>query len=157
MKQTVIILILLFCFGLKSQSIERSVISSGGNTFSNTNFSADWTIGELAVSSAVVGATMLTQGFNQYYSSALSVKNSLVISSLKAYPNAVESKLNLSWENKKSAATLDLYDATGKLVYTTNWNNGENLQIDFSSYSSGIYSLKVVSDGKTNTMRISKI
>ncbi|MBW1298308.1 hemagglutinin protein, partial [Aquimarina litoralis] len=52
-------------FGVQAQSIERQVISSGGNTITNGGVTLDYTIGELAVTTITDGTTTLTQGFQQ--------------------------------------------------------------------------------------------
>ncbi|MDY8134880.1 hemagglutinin protein [Aquimarina sp. 2201CG5-10] len=51
--------------GTQAQSIERQVISSGGNTITNGGVTLDYTIGELAVTTITDGTTTLTQGFQQ--------------------------------------------------------------------------------------------
>ncbi|WP_299216152.1 hemagglutinin protein [uncultured Aquimarina sp.] len=52
-------------FSTQAQSIERQVISSGGNTITNGGVTLDYTIGELAVTTITNGTTTLTQGFQQ--------------------------------------------------------------------------------------------
>ncbi|MBQ4820604.1 hemagglutinin protein [Aquimarina sp. MMG016] len=49
----------------QAQSIERQVISSGGNTITNGGVTLDFTIGELAVTTITDGTTTLNQGFQQ--------------------------------------------------------------------------------------------
>ncbi|WP_299440122.1 hemagglutinin protein [uncultured Aquimarina sp.] len=64
--QKIFLTILGVCtfFGTQAQSVERQVISSGGNTISN-GVTLDFTIGELAVTTITDGTTTLTQGFQQ--------------------------------------------------------------------------------------------
>lgn len=61
----IIIALLLFTSVSFSQSIERQVIGSSGNTLSNGTVSLDFTVGELAVTTITDGSVVLTQGFHQ--------------------------------------------------------------------------------------------
>ncbi len=50
---------------MNAQSIEREVVSSGGNTISDGTITLDFTLGELTVTSITDGTTTLSQGFQQ--------------------------------------------------------------------------------------------
>jgi hypothetical protein len=67
MKKTykLIVAFMLCTFFINAQSIERQVVSSGGNTISDGTVTLDFTIGELAVTTITDGTTTLTQGFQQ--------------------------------------------------------------------------------------------
>jgi len=67
---------------------------------------------------------------------------------LRAYPNPVESTLNLSVNNlKMSKITLTTLD--GRIVTTLDAKDETSMELEFGSYSSGIYLLTVeTSDGK---------
>jgi len=66
MKKIILILCLCICIGweVHAQSLERSVIGSSGATLISGSASLDFTVGELAVTTFMNGAT-LTQGFHQ--------------------------------------------------------------------------------------------
>ncbi|MEM6721696.1 MAG: hemagglutinin protein [Bacteroidota bacterium] len=53
----------IFC--VNAQTIERQVVGAAGGTFSNTNASAEFTVGETATTTLSDGTTTLSQGFHQ--------------------------------------------------------------------------------------------
>ena len=61
------ILILSFAFSLliSSQSHAQSVVSSQGESFTNTEGSIDYTLGEVIIFTGEGGSNDLTQGFHQ--------------------------------------------------------------------------------------------
>jgi len=65
MKSIIYLLILFFAFQLSySQSLERQVISTSGETLSNSSNRLDFTVGELVVNT-ITNGYVLTQGFQQ--------------------------------------------------------------------------------------------
>ena len=64
--------------------------------------------------------------------------NDSEINSIEIYPNPVQSHLNV--QSQESIKSLQLYDISGKLVFTSEENIN---QIDFSNYTNGIYFLKI--------------
>ncbi len=158
MRKIIIIFIILGAyFSINAQSIERSVISSGGLSFNNSNYSIDWTFGETSVSTASGGSTLLTQGFNQYYTNSINLINVIDIQGLKSFPNPTNDVVSFFIENNNSIALIKLYDVSGKLLISQDWNTTEILTIDLASYASGIYHFQIIIEGKTNAIKVSKI
>jgi hypothetical protein len=56
---------------LSAQSVSPEVISTAGDYFSNSNASISWTMSELVTETFTNGNTILTQGFQQSYSIAI--------------------------------------------------------------------------------------
>src|SRR5882757_2151515 len=78
-------LLLLVSFNIRSQSLERKVIASGGASVTSP-LQVDYTVGEIAVQPAVVSNTIiLTQGFQQPY--YVVIPNNNVFPYLIIYPN----------------------------------------------------------------------
>ncbi|MDZ4822746.1 MAG: hypothetical protein SH856_04760 [Flavobacteriales bacterium] len=67
MKTFVITIIFLLCSNLLllSQSIERSVISSFGFSYSGATLQSDCTVGEVVTATGSNGGIIITQGFQQ--------------------------------------------------------------------------------------------
>ncbi len=59
---------------MNAQSIDRMVIASGGNFYSNATASLSFTIGETNTKTLSSGTTLLTQGFQQPYKMTLNLK-----------------------------------------------------------------------------------
>ncbi|CAM1345260.1 hypothetical protein [Tenacibaculum amylolyticum] len=65
MKQFIFIIILLISSSLFSQTLERTIIGSSGQTLSNANASINFTVGELVTTTNSNGTITLNQGFHQ--------------------------------------------------------------------------------------------
>lgn len=90
------------------------------------------------------------QGYNFDWISfqpAVSVNNLDAVSGLKAYPNPVNSRLNLSFNSDRQyVSNIELMDITGKTVLqlTKNVNQGKNhLVIDTDSLNNGLYFVRL--------------
>lgn len=64
-KEYLVLMLILISFVGFSQNIERQVIGSAGQSFSNATLSMDFTVGELVVTTITDGSSILTQGFHQ--------------------------------------------------------------------------------------------
>jgi hypothetical protein len=71
------------------------------------------------------------------------------------YPNPVQDKLMLTTQYLSGNAKAEVYNALGQMVYSTAIS-ANNAQIDFSTFSKGIYSIKVIDAEKTVTKRVIK-
>lgn len=141
-----------------SQSAERSVIASGGNSFSNSGYSIDWTIGETIITQSNAGNVILSQGFHQFTaSSSVNTKDLNNIKGLKCYPNPSSDLINLSMDNSSSVAKVRLFDAGGKLIADNNWNTSAAYAMDLSKCTPGMYTLQIILDGKTHVVKLSRI
>ena len=75
------------------------------------------------------------------------------LSGFKYYPNPVEHILNVS--NTVIIDEIEIISASGKFILSKKIND-TNSEIDLSNVSSGLYFLKVKSEGKTKTIKIVK-
>ena len=158
MRKIIIIFIILGAyFSINAQSIERSVIASGGQSFNNSNYSIDWTIGETSVSTAISSNSLLTQGFHQYYTNSSNLIEVNSIQGLKSFPNPTNNIVSFCFDNKNSIAIIRLYDVSGKLLISKDWNTSEILTVDLANYASGIYHFQIIIEGNTNAIKVSKI
>lgn len=85
----------------------------------------------------------------------------LAVNSLQftIFPNPTDDSFTISYSlNEASAATLFLYDATGKTVYQEQINKTKEQQLRFSKselkLASGVYSLSLVTDKKVLTEKL---
>ena len=87
-KRLSFLLLLLPLYGF-GQSIDREVVTAGGDYFEASNTNIAWTLGELVVGNFTTGDLLFTQGFqqgNMMISSAGELPEGF---ELKAYPNPV--------------------------------------------------------------------
>ncbi|MCP2026637.1 hypothetical protein L1276_001781 [Flavobacterium sp. HSC-32F16] len=76
-----------------------------------------------------------------------------VLPNFKYYPNPVQHVLNIS--NSSNIDDVEVISVSGKSILTKQINNTHS-EIDLSNVSSGLYFLKVKSEGQTKTIKIVK-
>jgi hypothetical protein len=135
-------LILLFTFGTiviaKAQDISPHVVNSTGNQFINSNFSLDYAVGEIVISTLSNASYQLTQGFLQSNVNATLTGITAINrdTDVLVYPNPTENEIYIESTN---ANTIDVYNQLGLLVATYKMND----KVTLSHLSSGIYILKI--------------
>ena len=74
--------------------------------------------------------------------------------SFKIFPNPSSGIFNI--ESSINAETfVEVFDVAGRMVYQTNFNN-KLIELDLTSYTNGLYFIKLISEGKYYTYKISK-
>jgi len=82
--------------------------------------------------------------------------NVALLEQIEIYPNPVKDKLSISLNSTYHNILLELYDLNGKLMLTTNHTQGKDLKADMSRLSSGIYLMKLSTEGHTYISKILK-
>lgn len=175
MKAYITLIALIMCLipHLWGQDITHSVISSNGGVASNTLMTLEWTIGELAVKTYTGKGEMYTEGFHQPVLKIEPMDDELIsvrtnttnpeedYGVIRVIPNPVSSMLNIEFElNEETEMIVQINDLNGKLLKSEKVKIGHgSLIMDFSSFASGIYIMKVTSvDGRfIKSCKISKI
>jgi hypothetical protein len=120
----------------------QEVVSSQGQTYSNSNGSIDFTVGEVVINTGSNGTNDLTQGFHQTNWNFLGVEDFAPDYQATIFPNPTQDVLNIKtsiYEN----VTYSLYDAQGKLVMQ-NILSTEQTPIQVSQLAPGSYSLELI-------------
>jgi hypothetical protein len=86
---------LLMSFPAIAQSLEREVVASGGNSFSGSNASVEWTSGEATIATLSGGSNLLTQGFHRTKLSVVALDEPAITGNygIKVFPNPVQEQL----------------------------------------------------------------
>ena len=136
------------------QVTSPSVVSSSGDSYSNTNIIMDYTLGEIVVETHANSTTILTQGFHQ---GVLEVSTETVNIDIKTkiYPNPTTNYLIVELEKNVNAELL-VYDINGKLVIKDKLINEQQKQIDFSFLTQGNYFLHINIADKQSVYQINK-
>jgi hypothetical protein len=140
---------ILYLFSLTSflyaQSLERSVISAAGGYGGNAVATVDWTLGETLMERTSTTGQHLTQGFHQPFRiipAAASPQQSL--SHIRIYPNPFQLSLSLEGDDLKKANLLELFDASGKSIFSQDIPpQTDALEIFPPSLPAGTYLLKI--------------
>lgn len=93
-------------------------------------------------------------GIYKYNNTVLGTDDFTSGKNLMAYPNPTSDLLNISGKN---ISEIMIFDMTGKQVMTKKVNAADNLNLDVSTLSSGLYLLNATDDsGSTSTLKFSK-
>lgn len=83
-------------------------------------------------------------------------KNDQTIIDIIAFPNPFSDKLTVNNQSANESVLLNIFDISGKLVYSGQLNNKIN-EIDLSSFVSGVYIMKVTSnDNASKVLKLIK-
>lgn len=86
----------------------------------------------------------------------MGVNENTLLNSISLYPNPVTSVLNIAMPNSELPEAYTIYNNLGQVVHTTKVNNAASLSINTSSYSNGIYFIKIEKNGQSKTMKFIK-
>ena len=143
----VFILLASICQG--QLSLDRSVIAAGGGHAETETLSLSWTLGELATSTLFGEGLILTQGFQQVITVGTGLEFKESEWSVSVYPNPVNDELRIRFNIQHSEEFfIEIQDVTGRVIYQTQHrliHTGDEVSLNTSAYSTGIYFLKVLS------------
>jgi|TARA_B110000483_G_scaffold61483_1_gene76466 hypothetical protein len=130
--------IILFTINLFSQD----VISSQGDSYTDSSASIDFTIGEVVTFTGSTIENNITQGFHQTNWNFVSVQDHVQDYQAIIYPNPTEDFLNIQTSLYQDVNYL-LYDEMGKLILQGNLSS-EKTSLDVSKIATGRYSLTLI-------------
>jgi hypothetical protein len=129
---------ILFTINLFSQD----VISSQGDSYTDSSASIDFTIGEVVTFTGSTIENNITQGFHQTNWNFVSVQDHVQDYQAIIYPNPTEDFLNIQTSLYQDVNYL-LYDEMGKLILQGNLSS-EKTSLDVSKIATGRYSLTLI-------------
>lgn len=148
-KTSITLFLLLLGSGLHAQE----VVSTQGDSYSNSSGNIDFTIGEVIINTGTDGVNDLTQGFHQSTWNFVGLEDHTPEYTAIIFPNPTEHTLNIktsAFENVEYA----LYDAQGKLVMQ-NFLTAEQTPIQVSHLAPGNYSLTL--NNETQSLKTFKL
>ena len=129
---------ILFTINLFSQD----VISSQGDSYTDSSASIDFTIGEVVTFTGSTIENNITQGFHQTNWNFVSVQDHVQDYQAIIYPNPTEDFLNIQTSLYQDVNYL-LNDEMGKLILQGNLSS-EKTSLDVSKIATGRYSLTLI-------------
>lgn len=127
-------LLLLLTFVVKSQSLERKVVASGGATSTSGGITLSFTIGEAIINTASFSGYTLTQGFQQ---------PSIVSVGYDSLDIEVTTKDASCGFAADGMAVVKVTDANGQAPYTTEWSLVGTSDDTLNNLLPGDYTVKV--------------
>ncbi len=148
---------LLFAsFCLSSAAIwSQEVVSTQGDSYSNSSGSIDYTIGEVVINTVSDGTNDMTQGFHQTNWNFLGLEDNMPEMTVSVYPNPASDVLTVEAEDFNQVL-LTLIDFNGKIVYQEEMTNASS-SIPVANLASGNYNLKLSrNNGTLKTFKLIK-
>lgn len=128
---------ILFCVATTSA---QEVVSTQGESYSNSSGGIEFTVGELMISTYQNGTNGLTQGFHQTKLVISSVKDFESSFEVAIYPNPVMYELTIKFTDIQYGYQLEMVDVNGKLVKVQQLSGTEST-VDVSQMAAGVYML----------------
>jgi hypothetical protein len=142
------VLVSLVAFTAHAQSISHQVIGSSGVTDPEMS-SLVWTVGEVAVSTATGGVSMITEGFHQplLHVEPMDANIGSTIIGISVYPNPFSDVLLVKVNETFKDGRAVLYDLSGREVFQTSLDNeSKESRIDLSKLAAAAYILSVTTE-----------
>src|SRR5690554_624836 len=75
---------------------------------------------------------------------------------LKVYPNPTENIVHVSWEGAELIEKIVVYDAIGRAVIKLTDVNDKTEMLDFTSFETGVYIVRIETASNTISRKITK-
>lgn len=149
------LLLLASCWFFSSGGWSQEVISSQGDSYSNSGGSIDFTIGETVTFTGTDGTNDLTQGFHQTNWSFVGIDDHLPEVIITVYPNPMEETLVISTE-KFENVHYQMIDASGRIVRENKLTEA-NTKIVVGELAPGNYQIVLSeNEGQMKTFKLIK-
>ncbi len=131
-----------------SQTASPELVSSAGESFNNTSYQLDWSIGECVTATHNAGDYVITQGFHQNFYVITTVENLRADIYMSVYPNPTSDFISLKIESSEvEDLQYTITDFSGKVLQISNFA-GDIEQINFTNYAVGTYFISVMENNQ---------
>jgi hypothetical protein len=155
-------LLIVNCNVVFSQSIARSVISSGGNYSHNSNGGLYANVGELQINDFPITGYYLTEAFVQpeIYLSVIAPSHNLQSADISVFPNPATNSIAVICSNDK-VNIVQIFDTQGRKVLEDKSGSTtakQKLSINIMDLDKGVYFIKTITGkGLESIMRFVKM
>ncbi len=132
-----------------AQTASPELVSSTGDSFKNTNYGLDWSIGECVTATHSSGSYIITQGFHQNSYVVTAVEDFAKNINITVYPNPTSDFISLYFPRSERFGNVKLTvtDLNGKILQQAKVTSNKK-QLNFSDYINGVYFLYVKQKNK---------
>ena len=152
MKYNILYILMLVPYFVGAQvTTERTVLASGGGSYSSTDLMVDHTIGELMVSAQSSGGLSISQGFHQYFEAPNAVPEHPLVKDFKLYPNPVSDDMVITFSaQERSQWKIQVVNPLGKVMTASDMllTAEESKKVTFNcrNYPQGVYFVRLQSE-----------
>jgi hypothetical protein len=147
MKEIIITILMGVVFTGGAQVVERDVISSTGDFYSNGSGQLSVTIGEIITTTISDGINELTQGFHQAIITVTNIENHSIDFEMNVFPNPTSKSVTIIVKELKDNISLTLYGVDGKIILTERIRSLET-KLNVEQFANGVYFLNLIKDGQ---------
>ncbi len=134
--------------GANAQTASPELVSSSGDSFNNTSYQLDWSIGECITATHSGGDYVITQGLHQGNYVVTSVEDLRLDISMSVYPNPTTDFISLKVESSKvEDLQYTITDFSGRVLQTEDLA-GDIEQLNFTNYAIGTYFISVMGNNQ---------
>ena len=143
-----------------SQNASPELISSSGDSFTNTSYQLDWSVGECVTEMLNAGNYVINQGFHQNTYLITAVEDRQWDINISVYPNPTSDFLCVDFAEfmnfgKVSENIITITDNYGKVILQKQITSNKE-QIDFSPYAYGTYIITIETAEAVQTVHSKK-
>lgn len=139
-----------------AQVVERDVVSSSGDTYSNGSGELSITIGEVVTGTVSDGTNDLTQGFHQTKITVTNIEDHLIDLEMNVFPNPTSETVTIKLKELENNLSLTIYTVEGKILLNQEINALET-KLNLVSFAKGAYFINVVkAEKRIKTYKILK-
>ena len=147
MKYIYLLMLLIVSVTSNAQTIEREVVSSNGNFYSNSAGQLSTTLGEPVISTVNNGTNELTQGFQQTKITVTGIEDYQTEFNMNVYPNPVSEQVTIEIKEIKEAISFSIYTTEGKLIMTSKLTELQT-KLNIEGFAKGNYFLNITEQNK---------
>jgi hypothetical protein len=151
MKKQSIFFVFALPLAVAAQSLSPTVVASAGNHASAGTVQLSYTVGEVAVTTATGGSSILTQGFHQPVDVSVGITEGTFEGRINVFPNPANREVFVEAASDYQSIKGVLTDMQGKVVKEFTMLGTEKTSIDVESYAAATYHLSL--SGADNKFR----
>ncbi len=142
----------LFTGGDKGSTVEHYKITGGGHTWPGSAFVIGVTNQDFSACKEI------WRFFKQYRLDQLSATNTpeFLAENWTAYPNPVQDHLVLESKEEQQVTRIQVFDALGRLQETLQTGTKNNLELNASTWATGMYVVMIEADGQVSRIKVVK-
>ena len=150
MQKLIFTMILGFALiGANAQTASPELVSSSGDSFNNTSYQLDWSIGECVTATHSAGDYVITLGFHQNTYNITSVVDLRADIEMSVFPNPTSDLINLKLTDFQNLSGLSyvITDISGK-VLAKNKILSTSQTLNFTNYTDGTYLISITENNQ---------
>jgi hypothetical protein len=144
-----LLLLILYSYQTKAQSVKPAVVNSTGSTATNSNFTLNWSVGEMAsITTFSSGNLVITTGVLQPEAGTPTGINNLqdfLTGEIKILPNPTSGNLITAFKLPRAGTlSIQLFDVNGRQLLSKQFSTiagSFTNDVNMSAFANGTYTL----------------